>query len=83
MSVHQPGRPQWICARCGVPWPCRTRKRQLVAEFTGARISLMLHLSADLLQACEDLPHTPSGVLHARFLAWPRSAALHTEPPHT
>nr|WP_243707428.1 hypothetical protein [Micromonospora sp. KC606] len=50
-----------------------------MAEFTGARISLMLHLSAYLVQACEDLPHTPSGVLHARFLAWPRSAALRSE----
>ncbi|SCF45738.1 hypothetical protein GA0070216_118132 [Micromonospora matsumotoense] len=46
-----------------------------MAEFTGARVSLMLHLSAYLMQACEDLPHTPSGVLYARFLAWPRSAA--------
>ncbi|GAA2707856.1 hypothetical protein GCM10010429_20320 [Micromonospora olivasterospora] len=50
-----------------------------MVEFTGARISLMLHLSAYLVQACEDLPHTPSGVLHARFLAWPRSAALRNE----
>ncbi|WP_204035710.1 flavin reductase [Micromonospora qiuiae] len=79
LSVHQPVRPQWICAGCGAAWPCRTRKRQLVAEFTGARISLMLHLSAYLVQACEDLPNTPSGILHARFLAWPRSAALRSE----
>ncbi|MEV1333615.1 flavin reductase, partial [Micromonospora costi] len=27
VSVHQPVRPQWICAGCGAPWPCRTRKR--------------------------------------------------------
>ncbi|MET8277540.1 flavin reductase [Micromonospora sp. NPDC005174] len=81
LSAHQPVRPQWICAGCRAPWPCRTVKRQLIKEFTGARISLMLHLSAYLVQACADLPRTPSGVLHSRFLAWPRSAALGDEQP--
>jgi hypothetical protein len=72
MSVHLPQRPGWACAGCGAPWPCTTRKRQLTAEYAGARMSLMLYLAACFVEACEDLPHATVGGLYARFLLWAR-----------
>lgn len=71
MSMHLPIRPDWTCAACGVPWPCPTRKRQLIAAYQGAYVSMMLHLSSYFIDACADMPLTASGSLHRRFLGWP------------
>ncbi|WP_374707094.1 flavin reductase [Catellatospora sp. TT07R-123] len=68
--MHLPIRPDWTCAACGLPWPCLTRKRQFVAEYDGAHVSMMLHLSGYLIEACQDMPMTASGALHRRFLGW-------------
>lgn len=70
MSMHLPIRPDWTCAACGLLWPCPTRKRQLVAEYDGAYVSMMLHLSGFFIEACQDMPLAASGVLHHRFLGW-------------
>ncbi|MEV4411369.1 flavin reductase [Catellatospora sp. NPDC049609] len=70
MSMHVPIRPDWICAACGLPWPCMTRKRQLVTEYHGAYVSMMLHLSGFFIEACQAMPVVASGVLHRRFLGW-------------
>jgi hypothetical protein len=72
MSIHLPNRPDWTCAVCGQPWPCPTGKRQLLAEYSGARVSLMLYLSAHFVEACEDMPNAVLGTLHRRFFGWPR-----------
>lgn len=71
MSMHLPVRPAWTCAGCGQAWPCLTRKRQLLAEFAGARVSLMLYLSRFFVEACVDMPTTTSGTLYRRFFTWP------------
>jgi hypothetical protein len=71
MSMHVPVRPAWTCAGCGQAWPCLTRKRQLLAEFAGARVSLMLYLSRFFVEACVDMPTTTSGTLYRRFFTWP------------
>ena len=72
MSIHLPLRPQWTCRGCGRHWPCPTRQRELLAEYQGARVSLMLYLSGYFVDACGDLPAAPSGTLHRRFFGWPR-----------
>ncbi|NIL40852.1 hypothetical protein HCB17_06460 [Salinispora arenicola] len=51
--------------------PCLTRKRQLLAEFAGARVSLMLYLTQFFVEACVDMPTTTTGTLYHRFFAWP------------
>jgi hypothetical protein len=38
-------------------------------------VSLALYLGSYLVQATEDMPWTPAGVLHRRFLGWTREAA--------
>jgi hypothetical protein len=73
MSMHRPVRPDWTCQTCGQAWPCPTRQRQLLAEYDGARVSLMLYLSSQLITACVDLPAAASGVLYERFLGWARA----------
>lgn len=70
MSMHLPVRPDWTCRGCGGPWPCPTRQRELLAEYQGARVSLMLYLSGCFTQACVDLPMVASGRLYHRFLGW-------------
>lgn len=37
-------------------------------------MSLALYLGSYLVQATEDMPWTPAGVLHRRFLGWTRAA---------
>lgn len=75
MSMHVPVRPVWTCAACGQPWPCPTRQRQLLAEYTDARVSLSLYLSGCFVQACADLGAIPAGILYRRFFAWPYEMA--------
>ncbi|AYF28826.1 hypothetical protein CSH63_15450 [Micromonospora tulbaghiae] len=72
MTTHGPVMPIWSCGGCDGPWPCPTRKRELRAEYADAPVSLALYLGAYLVQATEDMPWTPAGVLHRRFLGWTR-----------
>jgi hypothetical protein len=60
----------WLCLGCGLPWPCRTRRRQLLAQYQGAPASLALVLGSALVEACDDLPDVPAGVLHGQFVGW-------------
>lgn len=70
MSAHQPIRPNWSCAGCGYPWPCQSRRRQLLHEYTGARASLAVYVGARLVEATHDLPDVLAGVLYRRFVGW-------------
>ncbi|WP_026184670.1 hypothetical protein [Salinispora vitiensis] len=72
MTTHGPVMPVWNCGGCGLPWPCTTRKQELRAQFVGAPVSLALYLGSHLVQAAEDMPWTPAGALHHRFLGWTR-----------
>ncbi len=77
MSAHVPQRLTWLCAGCGDDWPCRTRRRQLLAEYTGAPVSLGLLMASALVDAMADLPAEPAGELYERFLGWVRSRSGH------
>ncbi|WP_319956145.1 hypothetical protein [Micromonospora yasonensis] len=74
MTTHGPVMPIWSCGGCDLPWPCPTRRRELRAEYADAPVSLALYLGSYLVQATEDMPWTPAGVLHRRFLGWVREA---------
>lgn len=67
---HLPIRRSWLCASCGEPWPCVSRRMQLAGEYAGASVSLALLMAAALTEAMRDLPMVPAGELHARFLGW-------------
>ncbi|MGC9665205.1 hypothetical protein ACNTMW_01465 [Planosporangium sp. 12N6] len=70
MTAHQPIRPNWICVGCGYPWPCLSRRRQLLGEYADAPVSLALVLGASFVEAAADLRGVPAGELHGRFLGW-------------
>jgi hypothetical protein len=70
VTAHQPLRPNWSCVGCGYPWPCPSRRRQLLAHYDGAPASLALMLSAALVEAAADLRSAPAGDLHDRFVGW-------------
>jgi hypothetical protein len=72
VTTHGPVMPVGSCGGCDLPWPCPTRKQELRAEYTDAPVSLALYLGSYLVQATEDMPWTPAGVLHRRFLGWAR-----------
>jgi hypothetical protein len=70
VDLHIPHRPSWRCRVDATPWPCETARRQLLAEYDGARISLHLYLAANLVEASGHLPDVPSGQLWERFIGW-------------
>jgi len=72
VSTHGPVLPIWSCGGCDAPWPCRTRRRELSAEFDDAPVSLALYMGAQLVRATADLTWVPAGALHRRFLGWVR-----------
>ncbi|WP_435832352.1 hypothetical protein [Micromonospora parva] len=53
----------WLRPALALPDP----KRELRAEYAEAPVSLTLYLGSYLVQATEDMPWTPAGVLHRRF----------------
>lgn len=69
MSNHDPQIISWECY-CGQPWPCDTRRRELVAMYAGRVVPLALFMSASMAVAMMDLPTMPSGVAYERFLGW-------------
>jgi hypothetical protein len=70
--MHLPGRPSWRCRTCDEPWPCATRRAELLAEYADAPVALALYLSGYFLDAAVDLQSTPAGHLYWRFLGWLR-----------
>ncbi len=72
MTVHTPLRPSWTCAGCSLPWPCATRREELVAEYAGNLLPLAIYLASCLVDATYDIPDAPAGSLYRRFLGWLR-----------
>lgn len=70
VSDHNPVRPGWLCGGCGHAWPCRTRKAQLLAEYDGARASLVVLMRAYFCDAAQEVTGARADDLHARFLGW-------------
>lgn len=70
MTNHVAAAPTWICVGCSQEWPCPTRRRELLAEYQGARASLAIYLGTLFVQASQDLQYVPAGWLHNRFVGW-------------
>lgn len=67
IRYHLPSRPAWTCQVCGDPYPCQTRRVQLLDEFRGASVQLAVFMSIDFMEAAAELPAVPAQDLHARF----------------
>ncbi|QGL45740.1 hypothetical protein GCE86_00965 [Micromonospora terminaliae] len=70
MTDHGPIQPIWTCSGCSLPWPCPTRRRQLLAEYDNAPLSLSLYMASHLVSATQDMGWAPAGSLYRRFLGW-------------
>ncbi|WP_426509486.1 hypothetical protein ACPPVO_01765 [Dactylosporangium sp. McL0621] len=51
--THVLQRPSWRCS-CGAPWPCRSRREQLLDEYSGDLHGLRLLMSTYLADAFSD-----------------------------
>jgi hypothetical protein len=51
VSIHQPMAQSWICLACSMPWPCPTRRRQLLGQYADTPVSLALLLGSAMIEA--------------------------------
>nr|WP_205861648.1 hypothetical protein [Planosporangium flavigriseum] len=63
-------RPNWSCVGCGYPWPCPSRRRQLLGEYADAPVSLALVMGSAMIEAAADLRDVRAGDLHEQFVGW-------------
>lgn len=77
---HSPVSPTWSCAGCGREWPCPARREELLTEYAGDSLSLLVYLGDKLIAAVADLPQVPAGRLHHRIVGWARSAVVGAGP---
>jgi hypothetical protein len=73
VNDHLPHRPDWNCIGCNASWPCFTKRRQLLAEYEGARASLGIYLVRCMADAAADLPERAAGLVYEQFLGWLRT----------
>ncbi len=64
---HLASRPGWTCQVCDEPYPCPTRRTQLLGEFGGASVQLSVFMAVDFAEAVAELPGVPAEDLHQRF----------------
>jgi hypothetical protein len=64
---HLPQRPAWTCQVCEEPYPCPTRRTQLLAEFRGASVQLNVFMGLDFTEAAGELRGVSGDELHRRF----------------
>ncbi|MFG1675697.1 hypothetical protein [Micromonospora sp. NPDC049282] len=62
--------PLWICSACQRPWPCPTRRWELLGEYAHAPGDLALLMASHLAAASEDLSWAAPATLHRRFFGW-------------
>ncbi|GAA0716728.1 hypothetical protein Drose_36745 [Dactylosporangium roseum] len=67
---HAPARPEWVCVRCGRPWPCGSVRRHLADEFANNLGALTVLMAARVAEASEDLGVAALPELYDRFLGW-------------
>ncbi len=78
---HFPARPGWGCTGCDQPWPCATRKVELLAESSETGISLRYVMAEHMFQAAADFGAEQPADLVDRFVGWLPSPARPTLPP--
>ncbi|MET8043387.1 hypothetical protein ABZU25_21300 [Micromonospora sp. NPDC005215] len=68
MTEHAPVLPLWLCETCERPWPCVTRRAELLGEQDP--VHLAYYLSLCLISAGQDMSWAPPDVLRRRFIGW-------------
>ncbi|GAA1807710.1 hypothetical protein GCM10009835_28430 [Planosporangium flavigriseum] len=70
VNLHSPLRPSWTCTGCSAPWPCQTRRGQLLASFDSTPVSLTLLMGGYFIDAAQDLHAESASALYQRFMGW-------------
>lgn len=70
MTRHGPVLPIWLCEACDRPWPCRSRRDELLGEYADASPSLTLYMRMCLASAQHDMSWALPDSLRLRFLGW-------------
>lgn len=68
---HLPVQPTWICGNCADPWPCETKRKELLAEdMTPTELGMLMYgyLEDFLLDHGEEMRGS-----FDRFIAWTRT----------
>ncbi|MEH0929895.1 hypothetical protein [Micromonospora sp. CPCC 205558] len=70
MTAHGPVLPLWLCEACDRPWPCATRRVQLLGEYATSPVALRIYLASRLTAAAQDMSWASADTLDRRFLGW-------------
>ncbi|GAA0728642.1 hypothetical protein Drose_11185 [Dactylosporangium roseum] len=68
--AHIPARPTWRCTGCAEPWPCATKRQQLIADHGESPAELRTLMALRVADAAEDLRQYGAEQLWNRFLGW-------------
>jgi hypothetical protein len=78
---HMPLRGSWRCSVERTPWPCPVRRANLLTEYAGQPIPLVLLMASCYFEAVGDLGDLPAGRLHDQFLGWIWATSAHQVGP--
>ncbi|MFG1917314.1 hypothetical protein [Micromonospora sp. NPDC048898] len=70
MTTHGPVLPLWLCEGCDRPWPCATRRVELLGEYAASPVALRIYLRSHLTAAMQDMTWAPADTVYRRFLGW-------------
>lgn len=70
MTTHGPVLPLWLCGECERPWPCATRRAELLGEYATSPVALRIYLASHLAAAVQDMSWAPADAVYRRFLGW-------------
>ncbi|MEU8328780.1 hypothetical protein [Micromonospora sp. NPDC048839] len=70
MTTHGPVLPLWLCEGCDRPWPCATRRGELLDEYATSPVALAGYLGSHLAAAMRDMSWAPADTVYRRFLGW-------------
>ncbi|MEU8254927.1 hypothetical protein AB0C06_11760 [Micromonospora inaquosa] len=70
MTRHGPVLPLWLCETCDKPWPCVTRREELLGEYADASFTLAVYMGTYLVSAEQDMSWAQPDGLRRRFLGW-------------
>ncbi|MGW0213590.1 hypothetical protein ACWDXH_04295 [Micromonospora chokoriensis] len=70
MTAHGPVLPLWLCEACDRPWPCATRRVELLGEYATSPVALRIYLESRQAAAAQDMSWASTDTVYRRFLGW-------------
>lgn len=67
MTALGPVLPLWLCEACDRPWPCATRRVELLGEYATSPVALRTYLGSRMAAAAQDMSWAPVDTVNRRF----------------